>query len=463
MNLLSVFNKFISEQNLFLPKDKLLLAVSGGLDSIVLCELCYQSGFDFAIAHCNFQLRGEESERDENFLKGLAEKYQKEIFIRKFDTEKYAVENKVSIQVAARALRYSWFEEIASGQWSMVNKTHNSSSNIHHVATAHHLNDNIETLLMNFFKGTGIAGLHGILPRQGNIVRPLLFAKKDELKEFALAMNLQWVEDSSNESDKYSRNYLRHHVIPLIEKIYPAAIDNLSGNIDRFRDIEILYHQSIALHKNKLLEKRGEEVHIAVLKLRKSAPLNTIVYEIIREFGFFSAQVDETISLLDSESGKYIQSPSHRILKNRKWFIISPNNTELAQNILIDKADGRWPMADGELLFEKFSTSGHKPAYRTGRLQTTNSIAQLDAGKIKLPLLLRKWKRGDYFYPLGMKKKKKLARFFIDNKLSQTDKEKVWVMEMNKKIIWIVGMRIDERFKVTEQTKEVLKIVFNKL
>src|ERR1022692_619297 len=265
--------------------------------SVVLCELCYESGFEFAIAHCNFQLRGEESERDENFVKGLTEKYYKEILVKKFDTEKYAEKNKVSIQVAARELRYGWFHEIVNGEWSMGNSEKDSQTSIlhspftiHHIATAHHLGDSIETLVMNFFKGTGIAGLHGILPKQGKIVRPLLFARKEELKEFAEQNNLQWVEDSSNESDKYSRNYFRHQVIPLIEKIYPKASDNLSGNINRFREVEILYQQSIAQHKKKLLEQKGNEVHIPVLKLKKTEPLKTIIYEIIKEYQFSSSQ-----------------------------------------------------------------------------------------------------------------------------------------------------------------------------
>ena len=341
-NFLQEFHEFISNQNLFSPKDKLLLAVSGGMDSVVLCELCYQSGFDFAIAHCNFQLRGEESERDENFVRGVAEKYYKEILVKKFDTKKYAEEHKVSIQVAARELRYSWFYEIVNGEWSMGNgkkdpqtSTHHSPLTIHHIATAHHLDDNIETLLMNFFKGSGIAGLHGILPKQGKIIRPLLFAKKEELKKFAEQNNLQWVEDSSNESDKYSRNYFRHQVIPLIEKIYPKAIDNLSGNINRFREVEILYQQSVAWHKKKLLEQKGNEIHMPVLKLKKAEPLHTILYEIIKEYQFSSAQIDEIINLLESESGKYIQSPTHRIIKNRNWLIISPNNFQEAQNILL--------------------------------------------------------------------------------------------------------------------------------
>ncbi len=455
MSLISNFKSFISTQNLFSPKDKLLLAVSGGMDSVVLCELCNLASFDFAIAHCNFQLRGEESERDEKFVRELAAKYNKEIFVKRFETEKYAVDNKVSVQVAARELRYEWFGEIV-GRWSMlddrqkIKPTINHPSSLNLIATAHHLDDNIETLLMNFFKGTGIAGLHGILPKQGKIIRPLLFATKEELKQFATENNLQWVEDSSNESDKYSRNYFRHQVIPLVKKIYPSAIKNLSSNIDRFRDIEMLYQQSIIQHKKKLLEKRGNEIHIPVLKLKKSEPLKTIIYEIIKDHNFTSHQIDEAINLLDSESGKYIQSSSHRIIKNRNWLIISPNNLKEAQNIIIDEV-GNWQLAVGKLLLDIHPATNHK-------LQTTNKIAQLDADKIKFPLLFRKWKQGDYFYPLGMKKKKMLGRFFIDNKLSKTDKENISVIEMNKKIIWVVGMRIDDRFKITDQTKNILVI-----
>jgi tRNA(Ile)-lysidine synthase len=372
------------------------------------------------------------------------------------------VENNVSIQVAARELRYGWFHEIANSEWSMGNWKENLQSAMLHasftfpyILTAHHLNDNIETLLMNFFKGTGIAGLHGIFPKRGQIIRPLLFAKKEELKKFAEQNNLQWVEDTSNETDKYSRNYFRQQIIPLIEKIYPGAINNLSGNISRFRDVESLYQQSIAQHKRNLLERKGNEIHIPVLKLKKSEPLNTIIYEVIKEYQFSSAQVGEVINLLESESGKYIQSSSHRIIKNRNWLIISSNDTQEMQHIIIDGPISGLQLPVGNLHVEMGSIINHK-------LQAPTNIAQLDADKIKFPLLLRKWKQGDYFYPLGMKKKKKLGRFFIDNKLSQTEKENVWVMEMERKIVWVLGLRIDERFKITPQTQEVLKIIFNK-
>ncbi|MES1214952.1 MAG: tRNA lysidine(34) synthetase TilS [Bacteroidota bacterium] len=451
MDLLATFNRFIKQNHLFNPKDKLLLAVSGGVDSIVLCELCKQSGFDFTIAHCNFQLRGEESERDEQFVKKLGEKYKIELLVKRFDTEKYRKENKVSIQVAARELRYTWFSELLSTSIPIAIRNQPST-----LLTAHHLDDNIETMLMNFFKGTGIAGLRGILPKQGKIVRPLLFAKKEELLAFATENNLNWVQDSSNESDKYSRNYLRHQLIPLLQKIYPEAENNLAHNLQRFRDIESLYQQSIDLHKKKLIEQKGNEFHIPVLKLKKSEPLHSIVFEIIKDFGFHAAQVDDVVDLLDSDTGKYVASSTHRVIKNRNWIIIAPVATVEANTILIEEGSKIVEFLVGSLqLNHALSREIHPDSYWE---PTVNSIATLDAKKITFPLILRPWKTGDYFYPLGMKKKKKLSRFFIDQKLSKTDKEKVWVLEMDKKIIWVVGHRIDERFKITNETKTVLKI-----
>ena len=455
MNLLKKFTDFIKKENLFQPKDKLLLAVSGGVDSVVLCELCKLAGFDFVIAHCNFQLRGEESKRDEQFVRELTKKYNVEIFVKKFDTEKYAEENKLSIQVAARELRYGWFNQIVNGQLSMVNShagfIRHSPLTIHHILTAHHANDNIETLLINFFKGSGINGLRGILPKHGNIIRPLLFAKKEELIEFAKENNLSYVEDSSNVSDKYTRNYFRNQLIPSVQKVFPQVEDNLLNNIQRFKDIETLYQQSIELHKKKLLEKKGEEIHIPVLKLFKSDPLPTIVYEIIKDFGFTSNQTEDVIKLLNSDSGKYVQSHTHKIIKNRNWLIITSSLTTVAENILIEEEDKVVEFLNGKLEMKQISAAGYK-------LSGSESIAQLDSDEIKFPLLLRKWKQGDYFYPLGMKKKKKLSRFFIDQKLSLTEKENIWMLEMNKKIIWIVGKRIDDRFKITPKTKNILKI-----
>lgn len=474
MNFLQRFQQYISDNYLFSSKDTLLLAVSGGIDSVVLCELCKQAGYSFIIAHCNFKLRGAESERDAAFVQQLAQGYNIPIYLKEFDTAAYADERKLSIQEVARELRYNWFAElltIGNRQSAIGNSQsgiHDSSrplaEPIHDLAsvtpnhpqptvllTAHHLDDNIETMLMHFFRGTGIHGLRGMLPKQGYIVRPLLFARRQEIRQFAAENDLKWVEDSSNASDKYSRNYFRHQLIPLVQKIYPEAENNLVNNLRRFADMEALYEQAVEQHKKKLLEQKGAEVHIPVLKLKKAQPLTAIVFEIIKAFGFSSAQVEEVIKLLGSESGRYVQSATHRIIKNRRWLIIAPAQSEQAQNLVIDEDENKVVFENGDLVFEQLKS-------KNVQLVNDAAIALIDKDELQFPLLLRKWKKGDYFYPLGLNKKKKLARFFIDQKLSLTDKEKVWVLESNKKIVWVVGLRIDDRFKITAATKQVLKI-----
>lgn len=448
-NLFAGFIEFIKKENLFEADADLIIAVSGGVDSVVLCELCHKAGYSFKIAHCNFQLRGEESERDEQFVRKLAEQYGVEIFVKRFDTEKVAAERKTGIQETARELRYFWFVELWGEEFAKNNKRL-------YFITAHHANDNVETMLMNFFKGTGINGLKAILPKDPHyLVRPLLFAKKEEILQYAEDNKIRYVEDSSNASDKYTRNYFRNQLIPAVQKVFPNVEDNLIHNLERFRDINALYNQAIDNYKKYLLIQKGDEVHIPALKLLKSDPLHTIVYEIIKDYGFTSHQVEDVINLLKSESGKYVQSHTHRIIKNRAWLIITSIRGVLSEHILIEDNEKPVFFPDGQIVVKKRSTSNGQPT-------TDSSTATLDAKDIKFPLLLRKWQQGDYFYPLGMnRKKKKLSKFFIDQKLSISDKEKVWVLESDKKILWVVGMRIDERFKINDKTKDVLKIEVN--
>ncbi len=453
--MLKQFKNYIKQHHLFLPKDKLLLAVSGGVDSVVLCELCHQAAFDFAIAHCNFKLRGAESDRDEKFVRDLAAKYKVEIFVQQFDTNAEATKHKTSIEETARNLRYEWFNElIGNKQCAISNEVNETNCQLpiaNWLLTAHHANDNIETVLINFFRGTGVKGFRGILPKVNKIIRPLLFAKRIDIETFATENNLAFVTDSTNAQNDYTRNYFRNELIPSIQKIFPKAEENILQNIERFTDVEVLYNQAIDLHKLKLCEVKSNEVHIAVLKLAKAKPLQTIVYEIVKDYGFSALQINDIVNLLQAESGKYIQSTTHRIIRNRKWLIISPKNTNEAVTILIEEGDANVQCAIGNLQFKKSTnlTIHHSPL-----------TVSIDSAKIIFPLLLRKWKQGDYFYPLGMKHKKKLSRFFIDNKLSLLQKENTWVIESNKKIIWVVGMRIDDRFKITENTKQILEISF---
>ncbi|QNA46446.1 tRNA lysidine(34) synthetase TilS [Lacibacter sediminis] len=458
MQLLSRFQQYIQQHHLFQTKDQLLLAVSGGVDSVVLADLCHKAGNQFIIAHCNFQLRGEESDADELFVRSLGEKYKVEVLVKKFDTKEYAATNKLSIQEAARALRYMWFEELVNGQWSMVNgqspgEAHHSSL-ITHLLTAHHADDNIETLLMNFFRGTGLHGLTGIPAANGHIKRPLLSFTKQELLDYATAEGLQFREDSSNQSSKYTRNFFRNEIIPAIEKVYPQVKTNLTDNINRFLEIEQLYKLSTQAIIKKLCRIKGKEIHIPVKQLLQYNN-KALIYEIIHPYGFSEKQIDEVLKLAESDSGKYIDSPAfhYRIIKHRHWFIISPVQSAESVTLIIEENDERVLFEDGHLLCRKIDASKVD-------LNSSNTIALLDAKGITFPLLLRKWKTGDYFYPLGMKKKKKVARFLIDAKLSKPQKEKVWVLESNRKIIWVVGHRIDDRFKLIPSTKDVLQISY---
>jgi tRNA(Ile)-lysidine synthase len=446
-DLFRLFEKNIQGEKLFQHGDLLLLAVSGGVDSVVLCELCYLAGFRFVIAHCNFQLRGEESNRDERFVQSLAKMYETPLYIKRFDTKAYVSQNKVSAQIAARVLRYSWFQELAAN-------LHTETGYPAHIVTAHHGNDNVETVLMNFFKGTGIAGMRGMLPKTDKIVRPLLFVQKQMLIDFAEKRGLTFVEDSSNDSDKYTRNYIRHHIIPFIGGVYPGVVENIVANIDRFREVELLYRQSIAIHKKSLMELRGGEVYIAVRKLLKTIPLKTVVFEIINDFGFTAKQSEEVIALLHADTGKFVLSSTHRVLRNRDWLVISALPHNLSPLIVIEENEKEISFGKGRLLLTI------KQRKDEGEIKAESSVAYLDMNEIRFPLFLRKWKAGDYFYPLGMKKKKKLSRFFIDRKLPLHEKEKAWVIETNKKIIWVVNERIDERFKVLPQTKKMLIIEF---
>jgi tRNA(Ile)-lysidine synthase len=334
------------------------------------------------------------------------------------------------------------------------------------IATAHHADDNVETLLLNFFRGCGITGLHGILPKQGNLIRPLLFAKRDDIIAYANEQQLTWVDDSSNASNKYSRNFIRHQIIPLMQTIYPQVTDNLLANIERFKEVETIYQQSINQLKTKLLEVKGNEVHIPILKLQKQQPLKSIVHEIIKDYGFEATQVGEVIKLLTATNGSYMASATHRLIINRKWLIIAPILSLEATNIIIEAVTSTVAFMGGKIslslstINQQLSTdfTNKQPATNNLQPSTSNQIATLNADAISFPLLLRPYKTGDYFYPLGMTKKKKLSKFFIDLKLSKTDKEKIWVIESDKRIVWVVGYRIDNRFKVTPNTKKVITI-----
>ena len=419
--------------------DTVLLAVSGGMDSMVMAGLFLKSKIKFAVAHCNFGLRGEASDMDEQLVGGWCKTNNVVFHNVRFDTKQQSLEWKKGTQETARDLRYQWFEKI---------RKENSYAKI---VTAHHANDNVETMLINLFKGTGINGLHGILPVNGHVIRPLLFAGREILHAYAIENNIPWREDASNTTDDYLRNAVRHNVIPAIEKWFPGAVNNVNESIVRFSEAEILYRLAIDQERKKLLEQRGQDYYLPILKLRHRQPLATICYELLLPFGFSSAQVPHVLSLLTAQTGHYVASQTHRIIRNRDFLVITTLPAPSADLIIIESAP--CSIDTGKYVFT-FSTR-NKP----DNIPSDANEAWLDMKDITFPLLLRKRRNGDYLYPLGMKmKKKKVSRLLIDEKVALQEKEDIRILECNKRIAWVSGTRIDERFKINEHTEKVLVV-----
>lgn len=438
--MLQQFTNYINEEGLIKPKNKILLAISGGLDSVVLAHLFKKSSLYIEFAHVNFQLRGDESNRDEAFVRTLATSLNVPLHVKHVDTEGFATEHKLSIQEAARKIRYDWFHLLLTEQ------------KLDLIATAHHADDNVETMLMNLFRGTGLAGMRGILPKQGKIIRPLLFSSRAQIEQFAQENNISHVEDSSNASDKYTRNFLRIHLIPQLTSVWPEAAENLRDNLTRFRESEQLYKESLDRRLKKLVIDKGDDIHIPVEGLRFAGPVKTLLFEIFHPKGFSSRQMDEIFRLMNADTGSYIDSSSHRIIKNRNWFICTPLHKDRPNLIIIDKKDSEVNTTAGLLTLRKQNVSIIE------NTSPDRSSATLDSGKIEFPLILRPWKPGDYFYPLGMSKKKKVARFLIDQKIPKHEKEQVLVLESAGRICWVLGLRIDDRFKVIPSTLDCIHI-----
>ncbi len=417
----------------------MLLAVSGGADSMVMADLFLKGGIPFAVAHCNFGLRGEASDLDERLVADWCRANAITFHRVQFETKGKSEEWKKGIQETARILRYEWFET--------VRKEHGYAK----LVTAHHANDNVETLLINLFKGTGISGLHGILPENGNVVRPLLFASKDMITAYVNEQAITYREDASNDSDDYLRNAVRHNLVPAIQQWFPNAVGSVNESIERFGEAELLYKKAIAQERKKLMERRGNDYYIPVLKLRHREPLATIVYELLYPFGFSSAQLPHVLNLMNSASGHYISSPTHRVIRNRDFLIVTTIPADTADMILVEAAP--CVVDTGKYKFS-FSIEP-KPS----KIPADPNIVYVDMGNITFPLVLRKWKMGDYFYPFGMKmKKKKVSRLLIDQKVPLHEKEEVRILECSKRIVWVSGIRPDERFRVKETTEQVLVV-----
>ena len=422
-----------------------MIAISGGLDSVVLTDLCVRAGYDVVLLHCNFQLREEESEEDELFVRQLALNYGKEVFVQRFDVGAEKETAGGGVQEVARRLRYNWFQEMAEKQIA-------SGISSVYLLTAHHADDHIETMLLQFFRGTGLKGLTGIPAISGIIRRPLLPFFKEELEGYAKERQLDWREDSSNTATAYTRNYLRHEILPKLENVYPGIRQTLLHAIKRYESIEQLYHQGVDLMKKKLIVKKGQDWYLSVAQMKQQVN-SALWFELLNPYGFTEKQLPDLMHLCDASSGRWVKAAEseYRLIRHRNHLILSILPVDEGELYLIESTTKELVYPGGKLTFKN----------KTGdQVKITDDplIANLDAKDIVFPLILRRVKAGDYFYPLGMPKKKKIARFMIDLKLSIAEKSHVWVLESENRILWVVGKRIDDRFKMTEKTGEVLTV-----
>ncbi|MDO1445688.1 tRNA lysidine(34) synthetase TilS [Rhodocytophaga aerolata] len=437
--MLEKFKAYVQDKELFTPNDKVILAVSGGIDSVVMCHLFHQANFPFAIAHCNFGLRGEESDEDELFVKKLAKKYKAPFYSDHFEAAAFAEKEKISIQMAARTLRYEWFNRLAE------------SEGYAYIATAHHLNDSVETLLLNITRGTGIAGLHGIQPKVNRLIRPLLFADKEEIHAYVVENQLAWREDSSNQSIKYQRNLIRHEVIPLLKKINPSLESTMEQTIERLTAVEHIFQAEVERVRQQVIRKQGDVEYLDFTFLQQETEPLIKLYELIKETHFSYTQAQDIWQVLEAEPGRRFESPTHTLVKDRTELIITPKQVQQFISATITENQDFFSNESLELRFQEVSAKNFS-------IPTDANIACLDKQLIQFPLKLRQWKQGDWFCPLGMNKKKKLSDFLIDVKIPLNLKSKIWVLTSNGSIVWIIGQRIDNRFKITEKTEHILQI-----
>ncbi len=439
-NVIQEYLERLRASRLYQAKDKILCAISGGKDSMALATLLKQTNQPFALAHCNFSLRDEESDADEQMLLEIADQWQVQIKTRRFDTQAYALENKLSIQVAARNLRYAFLEQARA------------ELDCTFIATAHHQQDVAETILYNLIKGTGLAGLKGIPEKNGKIIRPLLHFSRKQIEDYISEHNIPYREDSSNQSNKYSRNKIRNQVLPVLQTINPALLSTMQENARRFSEIEQIYQTGVVFYKKKLLKSTIGGYKISIAHLKQIDPVPALLFELLKPFNFHADQCEQILIALDAQPGKQFLSPTHQLIRDRQFLLISKLEDEAADHFLLQQEDRTLKTDHGS-----FSLSFHGPDYK---IKKQPSIAALDADRIQWPILLRSWKKGDYFYPFGMKmKKKKVNEVFKDLKIPVHEKHKHWILlDQSGKILWLAGLRIDERFRIRENTNKVLEI-----
>lgn len=433
------FLDFIKECNLINSGDKILAAVSGGCDSVVMCELLSRNKINFDIAHVNFKLRGKDSDEDEKFVKELTVKYDVKFHVTNFNTEEYASDNKISIEMAARELRYSWLNQLRE------KFTYSS------IAIAHHQNDHVETILLNLVRGTGIRGLHGILPKVDNVIRPLLFSTRNDIEYYANKHKITYRIDKSNFDEKYQRNLIRQKVIPELKKLNPNIEKTFSDNTKHILEYEKLINEIIKDQSKSIVSEKDKNKYFDIEKLLNLSFSKVFLYEYLKDFGFNTDTVQDINQSLTNESGKRFYSKDYQLIKDRKTLILSKRRMSIHKEEFITQ--------DTEsIIYGNLSFEFTRLKYQDFSDLKEGNVAYLDYDKLSFPLKIRNWKAGDYFYPFGMTSKKKLSDYFIDEKISLIEKEDIPVLESGGEIAWVVGRRVDNRFGLGKYCKEVLKI-----
>lgn len=435
-NMLKQLKTHIESHLPFLRKSRLLIAISGGIDSVVLTHLCHELNLNIALVHCNFSLRGKESDADEDFVMELADDLDLEVFVQRFDTEAYAKTNKRSIQMAARELRYQWFEELAE------------QLKFDYILTAHHADDNLETFLINFTRGTGLEGLTGIPQVNGTFVRPLLPFSSNDIENFAQEKRIKWRDDSSNKSVKYLRNKLRHEVVPILKSINPSLLQSFQTTLNNLQDTSVIINDRMEAFLEKVAEKVSDnEIRYNISEFKKLKHPKAYLFETFKEYGF--TEWNDIEHLLDAQPGKQVLSNNYRLIKDREYLLLSKIEVANCNEISISEGEKKVKTPAGILFFDEADAL----------FGTSAKTIFVDKDKLKFPLEIRKKQEGDVFFPLGMNgKKKKLSKYFKDEKFSLLDKENTWLLCSENEIIWVIGQRADHRFRVDENTKQILKI-----
>lgn len=439
--MLEQFREYIESNHLIAKGDRVLIALSGGVDSMVLAELLRRCGYNIAFAHCNFRLRGAESDGDEQFVREYAQRVGVKLFVKQFDTHQYVADNKVSVEMAARELRYAWFNDLINANQSLNSSGASNNSDgwqnlrFDKLALAHHADDQIETFFINLLRGSGIKGLKAMQPCNGMYIRPLLWASREQIKKFAIENGIQWREDSTNQDTVFLRNKIRHNLMPVYDGIKSDAREKILQSVECLASENQLYRE---LLKDKL--SAIETVDGVLHSVEKRHFGLQLLFEWIRDFGFSYSQCESIYASLDGEPGREFYSNEYQLVVEKETVELFP--------IDIEKLAGK------ELSFSEFEIS---PSFK---LQTSNpDVAQLDFDKLKLPLKMRSWQQGDRFRPLGMRGSKLVSDFFNDLNFTAYRKKTAQILtDADDNIVWIVGYRIDDRYKITEKTKTIYQI-----